>query len=76
MAAKLGEAGDRFGDYISVDCANLPCVSGRNPFANTKFTRPMTKISKPNGDAGRKVCVCACVVNLPLGDTLHWGAAE
>ena len=28
--AKLGGAGDRFGDYLCVDCANLPSVSGHN----------------------------------------------
>ena len=43
---KRGGAGDRFGDYLSVDCANLPCVSGHNQFTNTKLTRPITKISK------------------------------
>ena len=30
-----GGAGDRFGDYVWVDCANLPCVSGRNQFSPT-----------------------------------------
>ena len=27
---KLGEAGDRFGDYLCVDWANLSCIGGRN----------------------------------------------
>ena len=26
VEAKLGGAGDRFGDYLCVDCANLPCI--------------------------------------------------
>ena len=32
--AKLGATGDRFGDLFCVDCAYLPCVSGRNQFTN------------------------------------------
>ena len=43
---KLGGAGDKFGDYLCVDCANLPCVRGNNQVTNTTFTRPVTKISK------------------------------
>ena len=43
---ELGGAGDRFGDNLCVDCANLSCVSGHNQFTNTKFTRRVTKISK------------------------------
>ena len=37
VIAKLGGAGDRFGDYLSVDCVNLPWVSGHNQLSNTKF---------------------------------------
>ena len=48
---KLGGAGDWFGDYLCVNWANLPCLSGRNQFTNTKFPRPITKISKSNYDA-------------------------
>ena len=40
------ETGDRFGDHLCVHCANLPCVSGCYQFTNTKFTRPITEISK------------------------------
>ena len=43
---KLGGAGDSFGDFLCVDCASLPCVSGHNQFINTKFTRPIAKFSK------------------------------
>ena len=43
---KLGETGDRFGDYLCVDCVDLPSVSVRNQFINTKFTRPIAKFSK------------------------------
>ena len=30
LISKIGEAEDRFGDYLCVDCANLPCSSGPN----------------------------------------------
>ena len=43
---KLGGAGDRFGDYLGVDCANLICISGNKHLTNTTFTRPIPKISK------------------------------
>ena len=49
--AKLGGAGDRFGDYLCLDCPNLLCVSGHDQFTNTKFTRPISQISKSNDDA-------------------------
>ena len=41
-------AGDRFGDYLCVDCANLPHVvdSVHYQFTHTKFTRPNSNISK------------------------------
>ena len=39
-------AGDRFGDYLCVDFANLPCATGLNDFINTKFTRHITKMFK------------------------------
>ena len=48
--AKLEKAGDRFGDYLCVHCTNLSCVSGCNQLINTKFNRPITKISKSNTD--------------------------
>ena len=44
VTCKLGGAGDRFCDYLSVDCANLPCVSEYNQFTN--INRPITNISK------------------------------
>ena len=46
VLSKLGGAGDRFGDRLCVDCANLPSVNGRNWLQNAKFTRPITKITK------------------------------
>ena len=36
-------AGNRFGNYLCVDCANVACPSGRNPFIKAEFTGPMTK---------------------------------
>ena len=50
---KLGKAGDRFGDYSCVDCANF--LSGHNQFINTNITRPITIISKPNEDGEDKL---------------------
>lgn len=47
---KLGGADDRFGNHLNVYWANLPCLSGCNQPAKTKFTRPITKISKSNDD--------------------------
>ena len=46
--------GDRFGDYLLVDCGNLPCVSGHDQFTNAKFTRPYTHCSKSTQDGRRK----------------------
>ena len=46
VLTNLRGAVDRFGDYLWVDCANLHCIRGRNQFANTKFTRPINKMSK------------------------------
>ena len=43
---RRGWVGDRFGDNLCLDCANLLHVRGKNQFTNTKFTRPNTKISK------------------------------
>ena len=37
---KLGRAGDIFGGYLSLDGANVPCISGHNQFTNKKFTIP------------------------------------
>ena len=45
---KLGGAGDRIAGYLCMDCANLPCLSGSNQFTDTKFTRPIAKISESN----------------------------
>ena len=50
--AMLGEDGGRFDDYLCVDCPNLPCLSGRNPFTNTKFTRLITTILKSSHGMG------------------------
>ena len=44
--SRLGGPGDRFGDYLCVDCAKVPRVSGHNQFTNAELTRPITKISK------------------------------
>ena len=41
--AKLGVPGDRLGDYIRGDSANLPFVSGCDQFTNL-FTRTVPKI--------------------------------
>ena len=48
LIGNLGGAGDRFGDYLCVDCANLPHVvdSVHYQFTHTKFTRPNSNISK------------------------------
>ena len=46
LMLNLRGAGDRLGDYCWVDCANLPSVSGHNRFADTKYTRPISKLSK------------------------------
>ena len=48
MQAKHGGTGGRFGDYLCVDCAHLPCVSGRNQFTKKVFTRPGSKIPMSN----------------------------
>ena len=47
---KLEGAGGRFGDYLCVDCANLPYVGGHNKCTNTKFTRPCSRILKSGLD--------------------------
>ena len=44
--SKLLGAGDMFGDYLCAHFANLPSISGRNQFTDTKFSRPNTKILK------------------------------
>ena len=48
FTSKLGGAGDRFGDYLYVDDANLIWVRGHNQPTNwnTRFPRPNRKISK------------------------------
>ena len=46
VMAKLGGAGDRFGDYLCVHCADSHYISGSNQFINPKFTRPITKVAK------------------------------
>ena len=43
---KPGWAGDRFGDELCGDYANLPCASRCNQVSNTKFARHIAKISK------------------------------
>ena len=47
---KHGRAVGRFGDYLCVDCANLPYVGGHNQFKNSNFARPNTKIPKSSPD--------------------------
>ena len=49
---KLGGAGGWFGDYLGVDCANLPSVVGRNKFTNKKFTKPNTQLSNSRHGGG------------------------
>ena len=46
VIAKLGGAGDRFGVYLCVDFANLPCLTIHKQFTNTKFTTHVANISK------------------------------
>ena len=46
LISKVGGTGDRYGDYLCVKCNNFPCITGFSHFTNTKFTRPITKISK------------------------------
>ena len=46
VMAKLGGAGDRFGDNWCVDSVNLPYAGGDDQFTNTKFTRPNAQISE------------------------------
>ena len=53
---ELGGAGDRFGDYLCVDGRNLSCVNGQNPFTNSKFTGPITKMSRSSSD-GRGIYI-------------------
>ena len=38
---------------------SLPCVSGHNQFTNTKFTRPIAKISKSIDGASNKALFSA-----------------
>ena len=51
MATKLLEiAGSRFGGlYFCLDSSNFHCTSIHNQLTNTKFIRPVTKTSRPNG---------------------------
>ena len=58
--SKLGEAGYRFGDYLCVACANLPCVSGHNNFTNTQFTRHITNILKSKWESGMRIAEQGC----------------
>ena len=53
--SKRGGAGGRFGDFLGVDCANLPYLCGHNQFTNTKFTRPNTQISSSIHEAADKI---------------------
>ena len=48
--SKLGVAGDRFSEFLCVDCAILYCVSGYKQFTNTQFARLNTKISSSKYD--------------------------
>ena len=66
IMSKHGGAGGRFGDYLFVDCANLPCISGRNQFINTKFTKHNTKISKSRNEREREGEVKAAAVMLAV----------
>ena len=43
---KVGGAGDRFGDYLCVNCDNSRCLNGGNQFAKQKFTTLVAKMSK------------------------------
>ena len=55
MMSKLGLVSGKFGDYLCVDCANLPYTGGCNQFTNTKFTRPDAQVSEStrNKEEGR-----------------------
>ena len=46
LHANLRGASDRFGDYLSVDCAYSLRINERNQLTNTKFTGPNTQIAK------------------------------
>ena len=48
LLTSLGGTVGRFGDHPCVDCTNLPCTNGRNPFLflDIKFTRPKIQNSK------------------------------
>ena len=37
VVCKLGGAGGRFGEDLSVDCANLPCISSRPGICEARF---------------------------------------
>ena len=50
VTTKLGGAGDRLGEYLSVDCTNFLSLSGCDQFTDPKFTRPIAKISKSSHD--------------------------
>ena len=52
--SKFEGAGDKFGDYLCVDCANLPCKSGHNQLTKAKVTRPITRISKSRRELGER----------------------
>ena len=62
FGTELVGSGDRFGDYLCVDCANLPRAIGRNKFTSTKFTKPTTKISK--SFSGRSVATFGDICSL------------
>ena len=44
-----------FGEHLCVNCTNQLCVSGHDPFTDTKFTRPITKMSKSSSGGGAAV---------------------
>lgn len=46
-----------------MDYTNVPCLSGRNQFINTKFTRPNTQISKSNAGSN-----FFAIVEVPRGE--------
>jgi len=54
LKIKLGGDANRFGDYLCVNCANVPCICGHNQFTNTKPTRPITQTSKSTEDKREK----------------------
>ena len=48
--------------FVLVDCANLPCISGRSQFTDAKVTKHITKISKSAAADLTRVSEAVCRV--------------